>query len=1130
MKLPCIYILFLLILLIGNSLVIAQPYTNHSVLSSGNWYKLAVGQSGVYRLDAAFLKKIGLNPDQVKASQIQLYGNHGRMLPENNLRRPDDLQQIALFINDGGDNIINGNDYILFYTPGPHQWIYNNSSSAWLHQYNIYSDSAWFFLTVGPEATSLRIQQETQLKTPQQQAYSFDYHTFYENDSLNFLRSGKQWYAEEFSLDPTAGSRHSYKFSLPGIPQGPVTVNMRVAARGVNGSNFQVSLNKQAAATAYLLPVSGNVFESFATAATGTGGVYISDSIIKADVDFLQGDNNARGWLDYLEIIARCPLQIPPSGMLEFRNDRTQLNNNITGYYLYNASEQTQIWDVTDLWKPVMLRTRQAGDSMLCTVAADIPREMLAFDPVKAPQPVAIGKIANQDLHAVSARMIIATVPALYGPASRLAQWHTQQGLPTTVITMDQVYNEFASGSPDPTALRDFLRMQYVRGEAPAYLLLFGAASYDYRQRIKNNTNMVPSWQSTASLDPVSSYVSDDYFGLLQENDDISRTDIRNELQVSIGRIPARNATEAATVVDKIINYREKANQGDWRNRLIFIADDEDNNLHLDDAEYLTQQVGNNAPSFNINKIYLDAYQRTTAGGAPQYPAAVKELNRRINLGALMVNYTGHGSNTRLAEENVVDANTITQWNNEDRLPLLLTATCDFAPFDNPAVYSPGQQLLLQRPSGAIALMTTTRAVFAASNKIMNSNYITAAFTRTRDGNWKSLGEAAREAKNLTYAAGSDLINNRKFQLLGDPALTLAYPQWKVVIDSIDGQQPGTDVIALAALRPVKIAGHLEDEAGNSLPDYNGILSATIFGVPVKTFTLGNTAGSIVVPFLQQDNVIFRGTQTISAGKFSMSVMIPSDAVSAGQGKISLYASGGMADATGYNVQFSVNSIATGEVDHEGPVIQAWINNRQFVNGDKVGPDVILLADIQDPGGINILGRDTAHNILALLDNTEYIALNDYFSASLGSYSEGTVAFPLLNLTAGPHTVVIKAWDSYNNASGKTIDFVVTEKGTVALDDVACYPNPFHDQTKFVFTHNQQGQTVILTIQVFDLSGKLMKTLRDTIIPGSNRFDGMPWDGTGDSGARLSPGLYLYRLTISSNGKKKVKGGKVVFF
>ncbi|MFB6457576.1 type IX secretion system sortase PorU [Chitinophaga sp. Hz27] len=1115
--------------MIDNSLVIAQPYANHSILQTGNWYKLAVSQPGIYRIDAACLKKLGLNPDQIKASQIQLYGNHGRMLPENNQPRPDDLQQIALFVNDGGDNTINANDYILFYAPGPHQWIYNNSTSSWLHQYNIYTDSAWYFLTVGAEATSLRLQQESQLKTPQQQVYAFDYHTFYEKDSLNFLRSGKQWYAEEFSLDPAAGSRHSYKFSLPGIPNGAVTVNLRVAARGANGSNFQVSLNQQAAATTYLLPVSGNVFESFATAATGTGGVFISDSIIKADVDFLQGDNNARGWLDYLEIIARCPLQIPSSGMLEFRNDRSQLKNTITGFYLHNAGAQTQIWDVTDLWKPVALKTRQTADSMLCSVPTDMPRELLAFDPSKALLPVAIGQVANQDLHAVNANLIIATVPALYSQALRLAQWHTQQGLSAAVVTMDQVYNEFAAGSPDPTALRDFLRMQYARGQAPAYLLLFGAASYDYRQRVKNNTNMVPSWQSTASLDPVSSYVSDDYFGLLQTTDDINRTDIRNVLQVAIGRIPVRTAAEAATIVDKIINYKEKANQGDWRNKLIFIADDEDNNLHFDDAEYLTQQITNNYPSFNINKIYLDAYQRTTTSGGPQYPAAVKELNRRINQGALMVNYTGHGSNTRLAEENIVDANTIKEWKNDDRLPLLLTATCDFAPFDNPAVISPGQQLLLQRPSGAIALMTTTRAVFAASNKIMNSNYISAAFTRNSDGSWKSLGEAARDAKNLTYATSTDIINNRKFQLLGDPALTLAYPQWKVVVDSIDGQKPGTGTVELAALRPVKITGHLEDEAGNRIPDYNGIIYTTIFNAAVTTYTLGNTTGSIVAPFQQQDKVIFRGKQSINDGNFSLTMIIPAD-VAGGQGKMSFYATGGPMDAAGYNVQFSVNATATGPEDHTGPVIQAWINNRQFVNGDKVGQDVILLADIADPSGINILGLDTTHNILALLDNTEYIALNDYFSASLDSYKTGTVAYPLSNLTAGPHRVIIKAWDSYNNVASQEIDFVVTENGTVVIEDVSCYPNPFHDQTKFVFTHNQQGQEVIVTIQVFDLSGRIMKTLKDTIIPGSNRFDGMPWNGTGDSGARLSSGIYLYRLTISSNGKKKVKGGKVVIF
>ncbi len=1129
MKLSGITILTLLILLYASRQTLAQSrkYKSNSVLATGQWYKIAVSQPGVYKIDASFLRKMGLNPDQIPASQIRLFGTGGRMLPEHNGDRTDDLPEIALQLNENGDNIINGNDALLFYAPGPHSWIFNADTRTYSHQYNIYSDTAWYFLCVGPGAGA-RMQPATVRALPVKEQRLYTYHSFYENDSLNFLRSGKQWYGEEFSLDPTAGSRHTYRFTLPALPEGPVTVNMRVAARGINGSNFKVSLNKQDAATTYLLPVSGNVFEAFATAATGTGAVFLNSAAIQADVDFLQGDNNARGWLDYLEILAACPLQLPPSGMLDFRTDASLLDNVQTGFTVSNANAQTQIWDVTDLQTPVQLKTALSGDALSCTVLSDKPRELLAFQSAAILQPVYAGKVMNQDLHAVKADMIIATVPALYAQAQRLAQWHQQQGLDAQVITMDQVYNEFSSGSPDPTALRDFLKMQYDRGQLPPYLLLFGAASYDYRSRVKNNTNLAPSWQSTASLDPVSSYVTDDYFGLLTDRDDINRTDIRNVLQLAIGRIPARNTTEAATAVDKIIHYREKSSLGNWRNQLVFIADDEDNNLHFNDAELLTQLISSDFPAFNISKIYLDAYQRQAGSTGPTYPDAVKALNGRINQGALIVNYSGHGSNTRLAEENIVDGTTILQWQNQDFLPLLLTATCDFAPFDNPAILSLGQKILLQQQTGAIALMTTTRAVFAASNREMNQNYIRAALTRNPDGSWKNLGTAAKEAKNITYAGSIDIINNRKFQLLGDPALTLAFPGYRVVTDSMNGRALDNNTVAIPALSEMSIVGHLEDENGQMAGTYNGNLYTTIYASPVVNTTKGNTAASLPADFEKQESVLFRGMVAVQNGRFVSRNTLPVDGVlPGGKGKISYYATGNPTDGAGVFTGLQVTPPVNGG-DGRLPALQIWLNNRQFKSGDLVGPNPVLLVELSASNGINIAGLDPEHNLLALLDSAEYIVLNDYFSASLDNYQKGTVVYPLKGLSPGKHRITIRAWDNNNNRVVGTVEFEITESGVIAVEGLTSYPNPFHHQTRFVFSHNLLGMQAELTLQIFNMEGRLMKTLRNTIIPGSNRFDGMPWDGTGESGARLSPGMYLYRLTISSNGKKKVKGGKVI--
>ncbi|WP_143310763.1 type IX secretion system sortase PorU [Chitinophaga vietnamensis] len=1128
MKVICIFITIVLMSFTGAREAHGQQsrsYQAHSVLAAGNWYKLAVTGPGIYRIDLPLLAQLGINTSAISSQHIRLYGNGGQMLPEPNAQpRPDDLQAVALYAADGGDGQLNGNDYMLFYAPGPHRWQYDSGTQSYSHQYNIYSDTAWYFLNL--EAPGARIKPDSPASPAQANVYTIDYHEFYERDSLNFLRSGKQWFGQEFSLDPAAGIRHSYNFQLPSPARGPVTVNIRAAARGINGSNFNVSINKQAAATVYLLPVSGNVFEAFGTAATGTGGVYTSDPALQVTVDFLPGDNNARGWLDYLEIQAACAPVLPATGFLPFRSAQYAGSGLAARCAVYNTNAYTQIWDVTDPQQPLLVPAVQQGDSLVFTMKNERLHEYVAFDPGKALAAYPAGAVPNQDIHAAAAAgLVIITTGTLLAEAQRLAAWHRQHDqLEVLVVSTDQVYNEFASGSPDPTALRDFLKMLHDRGPAPRYLLLFGAASYDYRYRVKNNTNEVPSWQSDNALNPLSSYVTDDYFGMLGDNDDITRTDIRNPVALGIGRLPARNAAEAALAVDKIIHYHDAPQHfGDWRNRIAFVADEGDNNLHFSDAESVSDSIAIEAPVLNTGKLYLDAWPKVNGA----YPDVNKAIAAAINRGVLIFNYSGHGNSSRLAEASVVDANTIADWHNEDRLPLLVTASCDFAPFDNPAVVSLGHKVLLQQRSGAIALMTTTRAVYASSNRLMHQNYLRAVTTPGADGLMPSLGAALQQAKNQTHNNFNDIINNRKFQLLGDPALKLAFPRYRVVTDSINGKAVNGNADTLKALRRAVISGHVEDMQGQMISGYNGVLYTTIYDSPAEMTTRGNSAGSQVAAFRVQDHVLFRGTHTVSGGRFSAVVTIPADASASGTGKISYYTSNNDIDGNGYYKGFTTAAGAAAK-DTAGPQIQAWLNNRLFRNGDVVNVSPLLLVDLTDSSGINISGNVAAHNLVAVLDNSEYFVLNDYFEASLDSYSKGTVAFPMSDIAEGKHRLRISAWDACNNIATTEIEFEVVRSGAIMVSALGNYPNPFHDVTRFTFVHNQQGQALQLSLEIFAVNGQLMKTIRNTIISDSSRFDGMPWDGTGESGAKLSPGIYFYRLTINSNGKKKMMGGKLV--
>ncbi|HEY0272198.1 MAG TPA: type IX secretion system sortase PorU, partial [Chitinophaga sp.] len=693
------------------------------------------------------------------------------------------------------------------------------------------------------------------------------------------------------------------------------------------------------------------------------------------------------------------------------------------------------------------------------------------------------------------------------------------------------LYTEFACGSPDPTAIRDFLKMQYDRGMAPQYLLLLGAASYDYKHRNPNNDNLVPSFESDASLDPVNSFVSDDYFGLLDDNADISQADNTTPMRLAIGRLPARSATDALAAVQKIIGYHSPDNFGPWRNSITFTADDGDDNLHLQNADALADTVGIADGQLNIDKIYFDAYPKQSGAGGSRYPDVNNAIAAGIYNGTLIWNYTGHGNYSRLAEEDVLDQASVDAWNNTHRLPLMITATCDFAPFDNPDYLSLGEYLVLKPRSGAIALLTTTRAVYAYANQTINLAYLQAALAPGPDGRLPSLGNALMYSKNKIYNNFGDIPNSRKFQLLGDPALTLAYPALRVVTDSIRplGMSGGADT--LRALGQYQVFGHVANAAGTPQPGYQGVLNATVYDKPAQLVTRGNDAGSTPATYNLQHNILYKGKQTVSDGRFTFTFAVPQDIdYQAGAGKISYYTSNATVDGGGFANQFNIGGTApVSDTDRTGPAIRLFLNTAAFRDGDLTGQDPVLLAFLSDPHGINLTGTGVGHDIMAVLDDaTMFFVLNDFYEAALDSAGAGTVRFPLSGLSSGPHTITVKAWDTYNNSSTAVLHFVVKTNTTLAAGKVYNYPNPFHDQTRFVFEHNQEGGYLDLTVMIYATDGKCVKKIVYTINAAGSRFDGVQWDGRGENGAKLPPGLYFYNVIVNNGHQLQALGGKLI--
>lgn len=1127
-------IIFIPFLILSASNLQAQrTYKSNSVLASGVWIKISIAKSGIYKIDIPFLASSGINTSNIASNSIRLFGNGGGVLSEANADIPiDDLFENSIWVVDGGDGIFNNNDYLLFFGEGPDLWLKDSANKKFIHQKNIYSDSTYYYLTIGGLGKRISTIQNT--SNPNITVTSFNERIFHENDTVNLLSSGKEWVGEEFSDAPGKTLTRSFSVTIPNLlTTSPAKLVSNCVSRSINvGSRFDVRINNQLLQQLNIPSTGPGFYDLFGHQLELESVQTILQDNILINYTYNPGSFNAQGWLNFFELHLRRNLVFPANGNLSFR-DWNSVGNNIAEFIISNSSPGVMVWDITDPLAPINITVNFSNGETRFRNETSRLREYIAFSSDNFLQPVLSSRVANQDLHNFQPTdFLIVTEKSLFTEAERLAGYHRQKdNLKVKAVTADQVFNEFSSGKPDPVAIRDFVKMYYDKstgnpGSRPKYLLLFGDASFDYKKRITKNTNLVPAYQNNIFLDPLSTYTSDDFFGFLDDNENINSGLVINLLDIGIGRVPAKNITEAKNFVDKVIAYTKSESFGSWRNNITFIADDEDNNLHLQDAELITGNIASNQV-FNIQKIYLDAFPQQSGSGGSRYPEVNESINNIIANGTLVFNYIGHGGSTRLAEEAILDQSMINGWNNQNKLPLFVTATCDFAPYDNPFINSLGENLILRQETGGIALMTTTRLVFSFSNRIMNNNYMQFAFLPNANGKYRSLGEAVMEAKNYTYQTSGDIINNRKFTLLGDPALTLAFPEYKIKTTRFNGTDPLSYVDTISAGEKITIEGEVTDRSGNLISGYNGTLYPTVYDKPVTITTRANDPTSLQTNFQQLSNVLFKGQSTISNGKFSFSFKVPKDInYQFGNGKISYYSANDTKDGADYFSSFVAGgSSSVLDNDKDGPAIQAWLNDEKFVNGSIVNQKPVLILKLEDSSGINTSGSGIGHDITATLDNdpNQVFNLNNFYEADLDQYGKGMVSFQLPDLPIGSHSLKIKAWDVLNNSSESYLDFLVVDDGDLVIDHVLNFPNPFTTKTQFWFEHNKPGQDLFVQIQIFSLTGKVVKMIEKTINTEGNRSCEMEWDGRDEFGDKIGRGVYIYNLKVSCPGSKPFK-------
>ena len=1102
-----------------------RNYVGNSVLSTGSWYKIAITKEGMYKVDAAFLSRLGISTSQLNSSSIHLFGNGGAMLAEkNNVPIADDLIENAIEVIDGGDGILNGNDYFIFYAPGPHRWLKDSANKRFRHQKNLVNDTCYYFLTIAPNGKRIALQKN--IGTPNLQVNSFNDRFFYENDSLNLLNSGKNWYGESF--DNTHLS-HSFTVTIPDLElQQPVHISTSLIGRNTGTpGKFSMGINGQTPITISIDPVSGNLMDAYAKTAVSETDAIVGSNAINLHYNFSASTFSSQGWLDWFEVQGRRSLILPTLHQLGFRDWSSVGPSRIAEFTINNASAETEIWEVTQPLQPIKMNLALTGSqSKFVNEATDL-KEYFAFSKNELPAPIAIGKIANQNLHqSTSVDYLIISPTIFLSAAQRLASFHEQQYHYTVkVVSAEQVYNEFGGGNKSPVAIRNFIKMYYDKAVAdttkrPRYVLLFGAGAFDLKNTVNAKKNFIPCYESANSLDPLSTYTSDDFYSLLKDEDDFNAMTSPDNMDVAVGRLPIKTAFEAKTIVDKIIHYHAKESLGDWRNNLLFVADDKDGNTFLNDAEKLSKDANSTNALFNAAKIYVDAFPLKTILGNSTAPQVNQAIVEQLFAGNLLFNFSGHGNFQQFSAYEIFSKQEAKLLNNANKLPLLITSTCDFVPYDDPTKSSLGTSLLLNNLNGVIGLLTTPRLVFASSNVVIHDNFIQFALQKNVSGNYLTLGESFRRSKNYTSQTLSDIINKRKFALIGDPGIQLALPKYSISITTIN-QHPISEKDSLQAGKKYEFSGEIHNELGLLKDDFTGIVYPKMFDLPVIVKTLGNDASSIVTSFSQQTNVLYKGKATVNKGKFSFTMIVPKDLpIKTGRGRMSLYAENGIIDASGIDTSYFIGGAGINTTaDTKGPLIQPFLNNYQFINGVSVNDCALLLVKLSDSSGINTIGNGLGHDITAIIDGddrTIYV-LNNFYENEIDSYQRGNVLFQLPSLTEGKHQIKIKAWDNHNNFSESVMDFTISEEKPFQISHLMNYPNPFTSKTNFSFEQNQPGESLQVSILIYNAAGMLVQKIQKNIPNAESKINEISWEMPFLNGGTFNRGIYFYQIAVTNS-------------
>ncbi len=1108
-------------------------------LFSGEWYKIEVPNQGVHSISKDWLEdQLGINLPSISNSSIQMYGVPGGILDaSSNYDDTERLLPISTLVDDGGDGSFdNPADRILFYASGVDDVSYDNETQRDQLTKNIYTSTNYVYLRIGDNTILNRIATEEMASQPEVLVRQYQMSSFLHEDQVNLLDdfistqgSGQNWYGQE--LSNTGSFSFSAKGLVPVSGLTEATVVARLAGRSSEREEITLRIGSEEENRTFTAVNTSNIEALYARDVTMEKEVVGISSDDEIFVDFQKRDRDARLWLDELSVHGTAPIEYT-SGALEFNNILALATSDEAGLSISSQTDLT-IWNITDKRNISAVTPLTANDQLVISTNSDEVERFVAFsdDDISNPENASLVEFRNV-IEEGKVDLLIITPPLLTAVATRLQDHRSSlSGLSSLVISPEEIYDVYSAGRQDPSAIRNYIRDLYRTHASFRYVLLLGDGSYDYRHLNQNyrDENLVPTYETVNSLDPLLAFPSDDFYALLDDDEGAS---LRGDLDIAVGRIPVNTLSEGQEIISKIINYdlsRSTSTDGLWKTRVVFLADDEDNNIHINDADQIAEEMAETFPVANQEKIYFDAFRQESTPGGNRYPEASARLTNLVEGGALVVNYLGHGGPNGWGQERVLKLDDINGWNNFDRLPLVITATCSFTGFDDPSRTTAGEATMLNPLGGAVALFTTVRSVFASQNFRLTRQVFNHMWTK-EGGAFLSIGEIMRRAKNDNP---NDATNGRKFFLIGDPTLQLAIPNLDIRTDRINGLTltEDDDPIRVSALDQVSIEASIIDNIGNVMSTYNGLADIIIYDKPQSLQTLGNDERSFVKTYRSQQNIIYQGRAEVINGKIETTVTIPVDIdYNIGAAKISYYTTGeNLPEAIGFTEALLVGGASTNPIqDDLPPTIEVFLNNRSWTEDQEVPTINTAIIDLSDDFGINLSTSAIGHEVTAVIDGDARTTqiLTSLYQASALDPTSGSIFVDLEELEPGPHTLEITAFDIANNVASEVISFVVSEDFERSITNIDISPNPLIDQGNFLIETDLPDELVSVEIETFDELGRRINQTTKTIMNSNGQITGQL------EGLVNTSGIYVIYFTLSSQslGDREISKAEKVLF